>query len=729
MYRTDQIHKIKSFLNSKSNENHSKVVSIYGKWGIGKTYLLNNMNTNIFEDDEESLIVYYNQVEKNSLLSEFILQIFNSIAFSIENNKYVSTEISFYDEKFKDISKVIKNINTDRFNLFQETFRLDSLEINEMDKFYYENKIDQIKTVLNKSSDKKNLDYYLISITEAFFVDLVKMFYPNILEELSNSESQFLNKPLKINMVLDDIYPIHNKFEYYFVNYLLNYLNNKSYNEFECYDLNFSNHNLKISDLFNFNFIFSSRKIFNIKKINSFESMELLKENYLDIQLEPLTRIEIENLLAQEGIDTLDIMDDAEKLSNGNPYVLALYIESFKIDGEFIDYIQIQKIAFDMLSKYFTEIQIEWLRSAAALNKFNKWSLRLFPSVRENYVQAYNFIKNCSDLVDITSGNLLRIKALTKTTIMETLDEESHATFIALNKINEFSESFLELSMKINDDDFEYIRNLSYFKRFNTHFALEAAFQNDFENVKKINEKYPDFFRKEKYTISWDEEIRNILKQYNKYIEENKYEPKKKLIEEIWNEYIGQLELRNLDLSREINQVIEELKIIEDDKENYEKNIDKIKSIIENSNIHLSEIKKKLIPFTKKSNEQKHLILVSISMLMFLFAITVHNFLGYDTFVNPYTIVFSIVGLSLLGLSSKYLIQKLRLNTKRHEFTKYKSEFALIETNIAKEKESLSIIQADLNAVLSKIIELKKHIDQINLQLHENQLRLSEPFI
>ena len=128
--------------------------------------------------------------------------------------------------------------------------------------------------------------------------------------------------------------------------------------------------------------------------------------------------------------------------------------------------------------------------------------------------------------------------------------------------------------------------------------------------------------------------------------------------------------------------------------------------------IILHEISNNWKDFYKKTiitNEDYHIVLftsINLTNMLLLFTLLVAGFFGYRYIDKVKT-----------KILNKYEIERLAKLLDKTTDEKLK----LIEKS--------SNVQADLNAVLSKILELKRHIDRINIQILENLAKLNEPFV
>ena len=265
-------------------------------------------------------------------------------------------------------------------------------------------KIDESKLehIIVQKGDRRLLLNPYESLSEAFFIDLIFKLYP------SKNENELFNilkttkTAKKVFFIIDEYSPIAGTVNFWLTNYFLNYCFHKKFSEFISFDFSKSLPEIKISDLIDFSFIISSRENYLLKKDSQWIQFKEIIYNQI---IEPFSESDIKNYIEQNNYKIDSSIRTISDISNGNPYLLLLWLEFYSIGKAEPDTSIIYLKAAERINKYRDIEQTDWLRCASFLDDFDAMGLRCFPTIRKNYKKAFRYLSSSNELTFPSNKN------------------------------------------------------------------------------------------------------------------------------------------------------------------------------------------------------------------------------------------------------------------------------------------------------------------------------------
>ena len=291
-----------------------------------------------------------------------------------------------------------------------------------------------------------------------------------------------------------------------------------------------------------------------------------------------------------------------------------------------------------------------------------------------------------------------------------------------------------DISEKLDEQEFNVARNLAYFKCFDKKFALENTFKTDEKLALNFIAKYPDWFIKNKYTMSLKPEIAEKFVDFNKLADDSRSGQKKELIRQAWCSYSEDLVNKVQELEKTVHsgsEKIEEIQFsVKEKKKKYHSNQSGYFDI-ENELIALYN---KIGECTKRKYLNK--------MLMSFFIAIVLGVLAYyfpDLFKDFYTrnadllkqiqngvYIASMAG-GFVGLILAYF--EIKYHTGKEEINRIKKQISSHEQEVKQLQDEMNQLQTECESCENEIDEMNYKLNLIKQELESQKEVLSECFL
>ncbi|TAL69932.1 MAG: hypothetical protein EPN82_04760 [Bacteroidetes bacterium] len=728
----------KSFFLPMGIPESKRIYFINGIFGVGKSRFVKRFLDEAIEKKVVDSILFFDSEDKPKNIFEFLqLLTINFISSDEPANTFVHTECDYNITRYNEILELLKTRDED---LCDKVIRNSSL-LSESDYLLDiyrpdNNKIDAnlLENLLENKGDRRLItEMYKVS-AEAILVDIMNHYFPceNIGDDFERYYSD--TEPKKVLIAFDNI----EKFDYSLIKWLsdelLDYCCNKKFSDFISYNISYIKENTNISKYIDLRFIISSREDY-LKK-EEYSNIWNKYESIIDkVELGLLNDNDLQEL-SDELMVEIKQPDELIKLSKGLPILIVSYIEYFdNMDIEQIK-IKILEVILSIIMKGMTENQKDWIVAASFLNEFDEKGLRCFKVIDTDFSKAYDFLKNKNSLTIESENkrNKIMVLPIIREFITEYIKEFQPEYYNECRVIADVYESTGEILDKIAADDLNVIRSFAYFKSFDTETALDDTFKSDIHLAKEFLLNNKDCFIKNRTTSSLKPEIAEKLDKYNKVVDGQKYEMKKKLIRDSWNKLSEELNKKKSEFSSELELIKNESTELESGvkllRQEYEKDQTEF---LETENT-LIEMRRETLVFTKKNNISAGLICLGLTVALGLITNFFPDFFKdlntgnkdlYNVlYISSYT--FSI----LFGiLTLVYFIKEINIMTRKDEFMQLKDDIAILEEENNQRQVKMRAnkdIRSDSESKLSEILLRKKLLES---EIESIKLRLEEPFI
>lgn len=668
------------FLNGKDK---FKIVNINGEFLSGKTELIRRL-----VDDSDFIKNYhfYTYVnEWNKFNYSF------DITDELVRNSNLSTELlnrgelNYFTKSFYDNLSAINLANKDIFNYSLNYLHLNSDLI--PDDTFHSYIESNIKNELKKTLILKSFE---ISI-ESLLADLFNLFYP--LKEGMSNVSEYLidNNPINLLFIYDDLQILNPKIQHW-LDLFNDYLTSKKMTDFNIFDIEGEELELKVGEFFNIDTIIISRDKDYTYSHSDYENTKFIKSY-------PVPEY--------SGYDNF-------------PYNNIDYLIEYKKSDKNINDIDVVVQAVSEILKYCPE---NYQKQIIFSSLFSEFDLLNFNLINENSLDLNSFELLMKDLefIEHNTGTY-KFKDGYKKYFL-TIAKQLFADF-NVSEIEETINSIRDVVANVSNQEFEVIRRLAYFEKFEKQFIIDNYFNQDL-NVSETIDKYIFLFDRKSIIYNLKDEYRELIEKYNLIKDSDDYDNIINSVNELKESYKNEISKRNEILNNDVANVGEELELLNSELVEMEQKLDiKTKEVISKQN-ELKVIEEKLKPFNNNNSKRKktaNLVALVLSVAIVFNSDRISE-LFFDTKEN-FDYVIMIVVILLLILYGNGLIRYFRTKLQSEELHTLKQEKKLAEESNQTINEKIEILSADIRAKKAKIEDLRLHIERANNQILENKKKI-----
>ncbi len=717
-----------------------KIILISGAFGTGKSWIVSAAENEIDTSSLSDAVLRLEQSRDMGYLPEFLNNaILTYKATYSKGRSFSSSETSYNMVRYLELLNIIKQGSPELFEDVLTSFVLKSdADIHILEGDYHssvENKerlSKEIKNIIELKGDQRLLLETPKVVAESFIVDLMSNFYSGLMSggDLNSILQQGSKK--KIIFIIDNYEHISGSINRWLTEEFFQYCYKRKFSEFIAYSPANLPPNLKVSDLFDFRFIISSRKdpVFShdLSEWAAFEPVSLT------LRLKNIEKDEVAEFLEESGFKKEIPADKLFANSYANPYMLALWLEFYNLGVSDADSKLIYLKASESILRYNSEEQKEWIRCAAFLNEFEENGLRCFPIIGDNYKIAFSFFEKSNELAQPAKDNTKRL-ALNQTLreiISETVSLDSFATakeYVSIARVyNDIKDLFIGLS----SEEVNVARNLAYFNHIDDSYGLEKAFQSDAQKAKQFISKFSGWFDKSKYTVSLKPEIAAKLAKFNRFVDKDKQIDKMNLIGRIWEDYEKKLRKEIIEAQESLTGINQE--IISAEKENNQQKViydSYQKEYIEKENM-LIELRKKIGFFSSRQSFASSAGYLFTAVVIYFFGSLFPDLVGTtenadSVEIGQYVIWF--IALVFLVVSFSKALSGTKIFAKRSELKELKERIAAADAEKNELQNKMKIVRDEKELVQKNINDVYERLKNTNIKIKENQEKLGESFI
>lgn len=706
--------------NQIENEFHQRIFSkespafhfIVGTYGVGKSFLINRTLNYLkgFKDPYVALIFTLPNIQHFSTLSNY-LKVQTNIHQSLW--KSIHDELNFFqnhynllldelgkNSNFAFLKKIIIN-NYSCFDYFQSDYLFKKYPLLELEE--YSKKISEL---FEKNVDRRVLLYFFEVQAESILATILNFVLQNKQLEL---------KPLVL-FIFDDYETSAGTIDWWAFNILASFLK-KSLNDFIAY--RFKDENVKISDLINLKFIFSSRHHFSVSKFQNSISE-------LDYSLTTIKHFVEEDLVQ---LDWINDIPNSLKIEN--------IIE--KSYGIFSNLLILKDLDFDLSSTenkrfFFTKVwnkissQISlplenFLKMAFEMPYFGEEFIRFFFNNYYDYHRLVQYFIEEKEVFQMNSSEqqLFSIQPHyfeVLNSVLTLNSEFANDYKLICEKFKIFYQKYGYLSSRSR----KIVRSLAYFDNFDFGYVTQKVFGEDFDSVRLFVQINPEFFESENNLFHLKREHKKFLAEINQLVDAERYEQKRRLLGETINSFreyaideivrlkdeLVKVQTEHLKNEAELNNLDDETKIL-------------LSKIITKQN-ELNLLRDKYSKIGKKVPTAIFISLVFFSILFFILGNNLSQFFNsnfQNDFVGGLGISLKFFSIVLFGAFLYLIINFLTSRTRHHQFENLKNEINLLEGEYLTLKSRLTDLKFSVNELNKKIEQNTKQKEAIHKRIQE----------
>ena len=499
--------------------NLSPITLISGGLGTGKTFLFNSILDYLHSSNSVDAILKLDSIGD----SVFITDLLNDKKLElIQPDTYGSTSqpLSELDYNFQQLHseiEILKSLSSEDYSAYELAFKLKS-------SYFWANNFSSIRdadTIANnsiksnfskKSTHRLLLDTYTVSI-ESFIVDLMNIFYA--FTDSDNPIIKMNRERKRIVIAIDELDAINGSMYLFFISYLIPYFYEKTFGEFSSYHISFIDSSMKVSDLFDFRVIYTSR--------NSFES---LIPNISPEVVELLKHYTLTNLSVQEYEEIVNTIALPNLVSSASHFEITQAIPALVFDkqaanlsGEYDFNSFIVNKAFADLTKYFNNKDKQILFALSFTETIDRNYFKYLHEPKLEVFEVENFLMYNSFLLDSNKKEALLPEIIY--IVKNYLKFHNRILFDSLNlfkinysKINTYFTQFSE-------SEYEIIETLAFLPKDNNLELSRLAFADNYEELEALYKNNRMIFNSSKYFMNPD--VAQNIKDFVKAINPEKY--------------------------------------------------------------------------------------------------------------------------------------------------------------------------------------------------------------
>jgi len=704
---TEYINQLNQFLESDDLE--KQLIYINGTFGIGKTHLIKNFIISLENPDCD--IYYFSLNTGIDYIHEFVYGLaMSSISIS---EKKIDPQESFYNRNFflnmlnqaytidKQLHKLIKQINRLRNVPNFLSFNHEKPGTNPLleDKSF---KPDEIRLLFEPES----------LLAESFVVDLLHK-YDEYFKQYNYKKPE---KPQKLLFVIDNYDRIAGSANNWLFKSLHKVVNQTKFGDFINFEVKQYPNDLKPSDYISIRFIIAGREEL-LPFDNSFQ--------YDKIMIEPFSKFETIELFEKNNLNIKDNYKLIEKVSQGIPFVLVLFIEAFNIgDVEMQDLTNMEHLIALQLMNYLSPIEQDWLRAAVFLDEFDEHTLGYLPLIKEHSEFAFQFFGNSTFLATKLANDNISIKKNIRKFVKSLVTIESE---VILEKFVEIAKQIKinnDLLNRFNPKERQIIFKLSLFKNFDKIYSIQDIFADDAGAVRRFIENHPQIFLQNKFTYSVRDDIVSSVFRLESLSQSDEYFNILNKINQLWERYRKNLNDSLLKINEQLGDISNEADELANKQIELSEKLDFEQKEKEN---HLQRISN----FEKLTKEYEKDISISMFAIPAIISVILLWMLLLSKFNLSSTITYSLWSMSatLLGYAafkiSKYFIAKSKRLDYISNSSKLYAHKTLLEDLEKKHKNSEQEIKKNSER-FTKLQELKEKLSE---EINSIKQKFGEPFI
>jgi hypothetical protein len=295
--RINEIEIIRKSISLPIREPDAKnIILINGSFGIGKTFLVNQLEDEIISKKIADAVIKYDRTEDIFCIPDLVKAIALSFQASEDSDKQIIwTECFYNQDRFLKLMTYLKDNNEDLYNELLKKLKL----ISEAEFYIFNKKKDdeisdlnldaEINELLDNKGDRRLVINTGDVLAESIIVDLMNYYYP-FNSKTSTFENHINPEPKKIVFLFDNIERINWSLWNWIIGSLIPYCTEKKFSDFISYDISNSVQSANVSDYFDFRFIVSCRENLEIKK--NITGLSSISERYTNITLQPFSNDE-----------------------------------------------------------------------------------------------------------------------------------------------------------------------------------------------------------------------------------------------------------------------------------------------------------------------------------------------------------------------------------------------------------------------------------------------------
>jgi cell division protein FtsB len=695
---------------------------IAGTFGVGKSFLVEQIKEQIAENKEENIFIIHFDLENIKEIEDLSKATTCSFISAGITNNIELDDLPFFLDRFSSLKKQVSNYDINLYEKLIETYELKDyfkFDLSEsLETIRSESVLKKLETLFSKKSDIRILTTLFDVLTEA------------ILKSILQTANQYsFNNKYKIFFFFDNYENCSSTIDNWIYNHIYKYLNSKTIFDFKSYEIRLEIDKTKLSDLFDFKFIISTRYDFVLKFLLKKESREKIHT----IHIEPYTKEQCLDYLSQ--ISSNFDGDTFFKITQGIPFVINQFQNTLNFQIDEPSKKELFKIVYQKIISRIPHNLEKTLQFLAFLGKYSEEAIRWATDDVENYPQIFRYFSANSDLSQVIwlKNQIFKIKDHYQYFITNYIIENMPDKFELIVKTKEqFLKGFATLE-NLPLIERKILRNLAYFKEFQIGDILHNIFKEDTESVIDFVKSQKDYFIAENKVFRLPDELRNVLLEFNRLVDKERFEQKREYIKNMVETYKNELISRRKNLESDIENLNQKKAELEKQSDNLHLEILTKKDqllLLENQII---DVKNKKNTFSKRFTWRTFIVLAIISLVFFWAGNNIIYFFdeNYDSeAVRGLGVSLKILSLLLIAIITFFVIDYFAISkTKKENINRVEEFLNQIEKERSELERELNQLTQSYNAINSEIQNLNDELKKLRNKKEEIDIALNVDFV
>ncbi len=657
-----------------TNQQLEKIFLVSGGFGTGKSYLIKQIVSSIKASNAPTAIFQL----KYSKDSRFLTELFHNAKIEVlapDTNSYSNYDLSELEFNYEQFAKELQNIKTlspKDLEYFTKAYELKSShywasnysDIKEAEKYA----VEFVKSNYSKKSiHRLLLETFTVSV-ESFIVDLMNIFYP-----FTDADSPIIkknNEKISVLFTIDDIDSVNGSMYQLLISHLLPYFYSKTFGDFISYHISFIDSEMKVSDFFDFNIVFSSRN--TVDSLLPSIPPEIVGK-IKNIQLENFTSDDYSKIALQLNLPNELPQANHFEISMGNPLLVFSKIDSANFNEDEYKKLMVKQ-AFDSITRDFKEKEVNILYVLSFMNGIDNNILAHCKEFTIKSFEVENFLLYNTFLLEKNSNNNLANDI--KIIVQNYLKLFKSSIYNSLNLLSGALESVSDYLKHYSESEFEILQTLAFIPEENNFELARIALTKEIDDLESLYKQNRTLFNGKKFLLKSD--TSDKIKNFVKIVYPEKFNELSELTNKIQDKIAEEKERIEVQKTAEIKSLEKEINSL-DVKIN---NIKKEYNTYQNKMMHTENL---MIDIRRRINNNSftnHLLVSLISsgftLSILMIAIFLPNIVQPD---NPNSPIYSIQFI-LYSIFAILFVLSLVFSSKAYNSFKQKSENSIFETEL-----------------------------------------------
>ena len=726
-YRQNKISELTAKMSSTGTPVNITLLS--GAFGIGKSEFLETLIENLQKEQFADAICYFDYHFDKTFLVDFLAS-FEFIFSDSDSTDIVYDFIEcIYNRKhLRELLDIIEEKDSELYTTLLPEFLMRNFP-DEKKTDSEKNYDEKLSKFLDKKGDRRFLTHHSRVIAESLLVDFMNFFYP--LDKDFPAYSSYLanlKSPVKILIIQDNIDTVTHSVVEWLNNELLPMFLHGKFGDFISYDIDDELKDVEISKFFDFRFLISSR--IDLLKIPQYDFLQKNKDNIASIVLEPMTKEETKDYLAEKQVDAAHL-ETMYSYSLGLPFIIDLLLD-YNAD-------EINDVVCDSIYEIFTDKVLdgrtpelaEAIKMSAFINSFDETYLRCNRKLAHKQNQIFEQLKFLNDLY-MLKRNELSLREPFKKILSLSLERNFKSDVLEYKNITSIYRKVKFKFPGLTAEELNILRSLAYFEHFDLDMAIDLAFDDKAEAAGKFVQEHKQLFTKNKHTLSIKKDDKPILDAFNKILDRDKYLLKKQFIENIWDKRKKQLNDELEEEKTKLTALNEKLAVYGDDPTKVRQKYDlHQKAFIEKEN-DLINLRKKLETYSYNKYIFSLIVNVTAAVMSFIIADFFPELFSTpknhsSILIFQYVLFFLSCVFLIIGFNFAFKLFKAIRNKKAVE--KIQQQIADLEDEKRADKEKMRELKSVFSDWQKNVNEINEQKRIVNEKIKEIKEILAENYI